>query len=87
LISPSDFERLSNLLERRRALLNALDSTNLVPNPTTLERLVALGTAPITKPVSASDLLRREEITCTDLAQFGIEIDQDEEVFSAVEFT
>ena len=32
-----------------------------------------------------ADLLRREEISCSDLTGFGVEIDADEDVFSPVE--
>jgi len=85
LISEGDFAHLSDLMRRRQDLLQVLETKSLVPSPEILGKLLAMGTAVITKPIKMADLLRREEISCFDLEQFGIEIDRDESVFSPVE--
>ncbi len=85
LISTENYERLNELMSRRRHLLKDLEDTSLVPNASTQQKLVKLGTAVLTKPIKAADLLRREEISCLDLEQFGLEIDPDENVHGPVE--
>lgn len=85
LLSPDEVGRLSGLLDRRRALLRSLEEKTFVPNALTIEKLKSLGTAVINKPTTAVDLLRREEITCAELADLGVSIDSDDEVFGPVE--
>lgn len=85
LISAEEASRLAGLLDRRRTLLAKLEETVFVPNAVTVEQLKSIGTAVINKPTSATDLLRREEITCSELGSLGVTIDPDEEVFGPVE--
>jgi tRNA uridine 5-carboxymethylaminomethyl modification enzyme len=85
LISELDFARLNDLVERRRKLLNELDTKFLVPNAETQAKLLELETPVINKPITCADLLRRDEISCLDLERFGIAIDTDENVHEPVE--
>lgn len=85
LLSQSDFERLGEIVERRERLRGYLDEQVLVPNASTLAKLESLGTASISKPTRASELLRREEVDCSTLALLGLAIDTDEEVSDPVE--
>ncbi|MCB0385899.1 MAG: tRNA uridine-5-carboxymethylaminomethyl(34) synthesis enzyme MnmG, partial [Bdellovibrionales bacterium] len=55
--------RVEDILDRRKSLLNHLESGRLVPNEATQSRLAEIGTPVLTKPLSFSDLLRRPEIT------------------------
>jgi len=60
----------------RKALLDGemarLAATSLSPTPATHDRLAALGTAPLRKPVTLLELLRRPEVSYPALrAQFG----------------
>jgi tRNA uridine 5-carboxymethylaminomethyl modification enzyme len=60
----------------RKALLDGemqrLSSTTLSPAPATNDRLAALGTPPLRKPVTLLELLRRPEVTYASLrASFG----------------
>lgn len=85
LLYDSDFERLRTLVEKRREMKQFLESKILVPDPETQEQLRAIGTAVLNKPTSAAELLRREEVNCSALAQIGICLNLDEEVVGPVE--
>jgi tRNA uridine 5-carboxymethylaminomethyl modification enzyme len=85
LISESQFSEMSMLLERRAKLSSSLYSKTFVPNAETQSKLGELNTAVLTKPISAADLLRREEVNCLDLIRLGLEIDTDERVYGPVE--
>lgn len=85
LVSEADYGRLSDLMRRRQEMLKYLEEFTLVPSPQTLEKLQSLGTGVINKPIRAADLLRREEIDCSKLREFGMDIDADEDVHEPVE--
>jgi len=85
LISEDDYRLLSNLIDRRRSLLETLNQKVLVPNPQTQEKLEKIGTPVLLKPMSAADVLRREEVDCATLKVLDIEIDEDERVYGPVE--
>ncbi|MGZ6479879.1 MAG: tRNA uridine-5-carboxymethylaminomethyl(34) synthesis enzyme MnmG [Bdellovibrionales bacterium] len=85
LLSGEDFGVLSDLMRRRLDLINILETTALTPSPETLAKLAEMGTSVITKPIKMADLLRREEVSCLALENFGVTIDPDENVFSPVE--
>lgn len=85
LISNQDFDYLSGVMVRRERLLADLESISVVPNAETQAKLVELGTPVINKPLKVADLLRRDEIECLDLTRFGVDVDEDENVYSPVE--
>jgi tRNA uridine 5-carboxymethylaminomethyl modification enzyme len=85
LIAEVDFEHLSGLLSRRQRLRGFLDEKILVPNPETQAKLSELGTSVLNKPISAADLLRRDEISCSSLEQIGICLNEEEDVTGPVE--
>jgi tRNA uridine 5-carboxymethylaminomethyl modification enzyme len=83
----SEMERIDDIRLRQKNLVLSLKSRQLVPNADTLEILKGLGTAPISKPISAEDLVRRVEIQLLDLGRFGFDIDQDPMVFEPAEIS
>ncbi|MGE0529235.1 MAG: FAD-dependent oxidoreductase, partial [Bdellovibrionales bacterium] len=85
LVSADDFIQMESVIQRRQALVERLVSTRLVPDAATLNRLHQIGTAVITKPINAADLLRRDEISCEHLTHLGIDVDEDEDVRVPVE--
>jgi tRNA uridine 5-carboxymethylaminomethyl modification enzyme len=85
LLEESSYSRLQAIVGRRRRLLSYLEEQSLVPSPSTLEKLTALGTAVINKPIKAADLLRRDEVDSSTLTALGLEIDPDEDVHGPVE--
>ena len=85
LLNSEDFEKLSQILLKRRNLLSELQNRVAVPNPSTQEILIKMGTPVISKPMSYADLLRRDEISCLDLEALGIEIERDENIYWPVE--
>lgn len=85
LIGERDFATLSEIIRRRHELLNRLETQDLVPDPETLRKLEKIGTPAITKPIKMADLLRRVEISCSDLVNFGLDAVDDERVSSPVE--
>ncbi|MBK7889684.1 MAG: tRNA uridine-5-carboxymethylaminomethyl(34) synthesis enzyme MnmG [Bdellovibrionales bacterium] len=64
---------LDALLDQRRGLNERLRNCVLVPNVETQEKLEALGTAKLLKPMTAEEVLRRPEIGYEDLESFGFE--------------
>lgn len=85
LVDDTAFARLEAIMKERRRLLDRLEQTQLVPNPKTQEALVEMKTPVLSKPITAADLLRRDEIECSMLRRLGIEISSDEEVSEPVE--
>lgn len=73
------------ILERQRELLLRLRETVLVPSAETQAALADLGTAVLQKPVTCEELLRRNEIDCSQLFRFGIKTDGDLSVIEPVE--
>jgi tRNA uridine 5-carboxymethylaminomethyl modification enzyme len=85
LVDDTAFARLEAIMKERRRLLDRLEQTQLVPNPKTQEALAEMKTPVLSKPITAADLLRRDEIECSMLRRLGIEISSDEEVSEPVE--
>lgn len=85
LLSEKDLESAEKLLLRRRALLESLNSIQLVPNETTQNILRELNTPVLLKPQTAADLLRRNTISSLDLMRFDIFVDEDDMVYEPVE--
>jgi len=85
LLSEGAKETLLSLKEKRAETLNALRETRVYPNAESQEILKSLGTAPLLKPQTLEELLRRPEINCSDLTKFGYEMDSDPNVTEPVE--
>ena len=85
LISARDVSHLTSVLRRREALLERIQGKTLVPDALTQSKLTEMGTPVLTKPITAADLLRRDEIECSHLTRFGVEVDEEEDVVSSVE--
>lgn len=80
-----DFCKYLHLKEKQDHLRKQLDETQVVPNQKTQEELVKLNTPPLTKPLKLKDLLRRSEISCKSLRIFGLNYEEDEQVYEPVE--
>lgn len=85
LVTRPDFDHLNAIMGKRQRLLAELENVQIVPNAVTQAKLVELNTPVINKPLKAADLLRRDEINCLNLRNFGIDVDEDEDVHSPVE--
>jgi tRNA uridine 5-carboxymethylaminomethyl modification enzyme len=70
-------DRYDKILASRNRLRSSLRSTVLVPNAVTQEKLAGLGFAVLQKPCTAEDLLKRPEVRCLDLGNFGIDVNED----------
>ncbi|WP_028322986.1 tRNA uridine-5-carboxymethylaminomethyl(34) synthesis enzyme MnmG [Desulfatiglans anilini] len=69
-------ERIEGTLERLKHVL-------LKPEPSTQDRLRAIGSAPIKNPITLAQLLRRSEVVFEDLKGFDAELDGIEEPIAA----
>lgn len=80
-------ERLNTVLEKQAEFKKWLSSTAIVPNADNQNALVALGSAALSKPLTAWELLKRKEISFMDLKHFGWSLSDEEhlEVFEPVE--
>ena len=85
LIDATDRGVLERLVSQRTQLREAIEGLKLVPNSANLAHLNELNTPAISKPITGSDLLRREEITCGDLRRFGLDVPEDQDVVEPVE--
>lgn len=85
LLSDVEWEKAEKLLSRRRKMLEDLERFKLVPNERTQSVLRQLDSPVLLKPVSAKELMRREEIACLDLMKFGVSVDEDDLVYEPVE--
>jgi tRNA uridine 5-carboxymethylaminomethyl modification enzyme len=85
LMSEKNFSLMAGNAERRSQLIERLRNTRIYPNAPTQEKLVQIGTPVLTKSLTFEEFLRRSEITCIDLVQFGMDVDDDPEVNEAVE--
>jgi len=85
LLNEREIELAAAILERQRGLLMRLRETVLVPSAETQASLADLGTAVLQKPTTCEELLRRNEIDCSQLSRFGIETDGDLSVIEPVE--
>lgn len=85
LIDVRQFEILGTILKRRADLLAEIDSKSVFPNEETQNILREMGSAVLSKPFKAADLLRRDEFKCLDLRRFGVNVPDDEDVFGPVE--
>ncbi len=85
LLTAEQSDHMRNIIHKRSQLLRELEETSLVPNEKTQNLLTEIGTPVLMKPIKAADLLRRAEISCLQLKQFGVEVGDDEDVFGPVE--
>lgn len=72
LIDDEEKMRLENILSERKGLLDTLQTTKISPTAETLEKLKIMGTKPIYKQTTLAELLRRDEVSFTDLSAFDI---------------
>ncbi|MBL7669935.1 MAG: tRNA uridine-5-carboxymethylaminomethyl(34) synthesis enzyme MnmG [Bdellovibrionaceae bacterium] len=76
---------LSNIQGRRSAFSEKLRNTRLTPKPGVQEILLKKRSSVLLKSSSFEELLRRPEISCFDLKDFGFDVDEDPNVFESVE--
>jgi tRNA uridine 5-carboxymethylaminomethyl modification enzyme len=66
-IGPETFALVQQKCERVQTLIERLEQTTLSASPEANQRLKALGTAEISKPINLAQLLRRPEVSCASL--------------------
>jgi tRNA uridine 5-carboxymethylaminomethyl modification enzyme len=85
LASREQLEKLSSIRNNRNYFIEALRREKLYPNPETQEKLLKMGTTVLLKPCSFEELLRRPEISCSNLFQIGLEPIDDPNITDPVE--
>ena len=85
LVSEDDASRIYAFLEGSRAIFDSLRKTTIVPSEGHLKILDAIGTEAVSKPLSAEELLRRENVEISDLSPFGVPSSTDEFLNESVE--
>lgn len=76
---------MSNLTDQRKELSERLRSTKLFPNEETQAKLSEIPTTVLLKSISFEELLRRPEVSCSDLSRFNFDISTDPNVSEPVE--
>jgi tRNA uridine 5-carboxymethylaminomethyl modification enzyme len=85
LINPESIGSLRDLKDRRQTMIEKLRSERLFPVKETQEKLLSLGSSELLKPNTFEELLRRPEISCLNLQDFGFDMDLDPNVAEPVE--
>jgi tRNA uridine 5-carboxymethylaminomethyl modification enzyme len=76
---------LTDIQERRRLLLANLREQKVYPNQKTQDIIKGMGSSVLTKSISFDELLRRPEVTSLDLLKLDFAMDQDPNVYEAIE--
>lgn len=85
LLSEQDLSFVEICLKERQDFHRSLVSKKIVPNSQTQERLKSLGTSVLRKSLNFEGLLRRSDISCLDLENFGLKVPKDKRVYEPVE--
>ncbi len=85
IVSEVSLKRLDEIKAKRSSLVAHLTEHSLYPKPEVNAQVVSLGSAPLSKPLTYAEFLRRPEVTFDILKSLGVEIDDDVEVTDAVE--
>ena len=85
LLSDEQKTLVHGILQRRDQYLEKIDKFKISPTATYLKKLTDLKTAPITKQIPLSDLLKRTEIKISDLKAFGSEFTEEDIISEPVE--
>ena len=85
LLSEAQWEKVCDIVEKRKELRDRLDSTKLYPTQDTQDRLTEIETTVLQKPISFAELLRRPEMNCLKLRRFNFEVSDDEFIHEPVE--
>src|SRR5262249_22938390 len=70
LISDSELEKYKNQKSETKRTDGKLRKTDVVPNQTNQEKLARMNSAPLAKPATLEDLLRRAELSFENLFDF-----------------
>lgn len=73
------------ILSRRSELRSKIQQIKIVPTEETQNKLRALNTPVLQKPITLADLLRRNEIQSLHLREFGVDVPDDESIWEPVE--
>lgn len=85
IIPEADLEKLSQVSRHRKEFYGYLKEQFFYPNAETNQKIVKMGSAALSKPVSAEEFLRRPEITYNSLSLLGLNVDLSEDITDAVE--
>lgn len=76
-LSNRDVESAESLVNQKNNFVKTLREKTIVPNAATQELLTKLETAVLLKPTTLEELLRRPELSSSDLSSFGVDVPAD----------
>ncbi len=85
LLPDEDLTLIEGYLKARQDFHRDLVSKKLVPNGQTQKALERIGTPVLQKPISFEELLRRSEISCSDLEALGLCPPREKKVYEPIE--
>ncbi|MBC7372329.1 MAG: tRNA uridine-5-carboxymethylaminomethyl(34) synthesis enzyme MnmG [Bdellovibrionaceae bacterium] len=85
LINPQLSLKLQDLKARRSTYSEKLRTERLFPTPETQQKMLDMGSTELLKVITFEELLRRPEVSCSDLSSFGFEVDPDPNISEPVE--
>ena len=79
------YKIMDSYINEKTKTMNQLSETKVYPNKETLQVLDSLDSATLSKPISFKDLLRRQEISCSDIPHFLTDIKIPEPLHDPIE--
>lgn len=85
IVSEENLNKLETIKAKRKAMLDALNTSVVYPKPEINALVEKLGSTPLTKPLKCAEFLRRPEVGFDVLSLLGFEFEKDSDVVDAVE--
>ncbi|MGZ3802623.1 MAG: tRNA uridine-5-carboxymethylaminomethyl(34) synthesis enzyme MnmG [Pseudobdellovibrionaceae bacterium] len=85
LVESSSIQVLRELKERRSAMIEKLRAERLFPGKETQKKLMSITNSELLKPITFEELLRRPDVSCSQLQELGFEMDMDPNISEPVE--
>ena len=85
IVEAKELDLLAEIKTKRADLYAALKEKIIYPKPEINEKIKALGSSPLLKPLTYEEFLRRPEITLNTLEEFDFHADSNEAVTESVE--
>lgn len=85
IVRQEELSLLAEIKSKRTDVYRSLQEKSIYPKPETNEKIKQLGSAPLLKPLTFEEFLRRPEINFSTLEQFEFPVENNEAVTEAVE--
>ncbi|RME74234.1 MAG: tRNA uridine-5-carboxymethylaminomethyl(34) synthesis enzyme MnmG [Planctomycetota bacterium] len=84
-VKEDNYKKVAAIFNKRKALKKRLKETQVVPSQRVNQRLKEMGSSVLQKPLTLEELLRRNDMNCFKLKEFGLEFCEERVVYEPVE--